>query len=309
MRHMNWRDMWEQLLADEALCSKYPDLFFLSMCGLVFMLGNASCERGFSKQNQLKGPWSTNMGECEDGHNTLDIRMRVAMHAPVLTDDTAVAFCAAASRAYWNGINAVPARANGARAANAKRTENAIGVSQQQAAAKKARIGGSSNRTVEEDESARLTPRPTFSHPTFQVKASQPAAISADGLSGRMLGKLMEKVDDAGVTTCEWRIGRVTKATPITVIAPDGQRQVNTHTVKWRETMPVTSAATGNTAQRVTGDLLDLHICIDSLGPTREWVMVEPIPIAIGPGPSRTRNSAAPKRKAPAAAAAPRARG
>ena len=28
MRHMNWRDMWEQLLADEALCSKYPDLFF-----------------------------------------------------------------------------------------------------------------------------------------------------------------------------------------------------------------------------------------------------------------------------------------
>ena len=307
MRHMNWRDMWEQLLADEALCSKYPDLFFLSMCGLVFMLGNASCERGFSKQNQLKGPWSTNMGECDDGYNTLDIRMRVAIHAPKLTDDTAVEFCAVASRAYWDGIKAVPARAAGAFASHAKRKENAAVNAEQAAAAKKARVDGSSNKTVEKDESARLTPRPKFGHPTFQVKASQPAAIT-DDLKGKMLGKLIEVVDDAGVTTCAWRIGRVTNVTPITVNAPDGQRQVNTHTVQWRETIPVTSAATGNTAQRVTGDLFDLHISIDSLGPTREWAMVEPIPLAIGPGPSRNRASTARKRKAPAAAAAPRAR-
>ena len=201
----------------------------------------------------------------------------------------------------------MPARAAGAFASHAKRKENAAVNAEQAAAAKKARVDGSSNKTVEKDESARLTPRPKFGHPTFQVKASQPAAIT-DDLKGKMLGKLVEVVDDAGVTTCAWRIGRVTNATPITVNAPDGQRQVNTHTVQWRETIPVTSAATGNTAQRVTGDLFDLHISIDSLGPTREWAMVEPIPLAIGPGPSRNRASTARKRKAPAAAAAPRAR-
>ena len=58
--------MWGKLLCDAKLCAKYPDLFFLAAYGLVFMLDNAACERGFSKQNQLKGPWSTKMGECND---------------------------------------------------------------------------------------------------------------------------------------------------------------------------------------------------------------------------------------------------
>ena len=55
-----------KLLCDAQLCAKYPDLFSLAVCGLVSMLGNDSCERGVSKQNQLKGPWSTKMGECND---------------------------------------------------------------------------------------------------------------------------------------------------------------------------------------------------------------------------------------------------
>jgi len=58
--------MWGKLLCDAKLCVKYPDLFFLAAYGLVFMLDNAVCERGFSKQNQLKGPWSTKMGEYND---------------------------------------------------------------------------------------------------------------------------------------------------------------------------------------------------------------------------------------------------
>ena len=43
------------LLRDEAVNARYPDICFLLCAALVFMLSNASCERGFSMQNHIKG--------------------------------------------------------------------------------------------------------------------------------------------------------------------------------------------------------------------------------------------------------------
>jgi hypothetical protein len=51
-------------------------------------------------------------------------------------------------------------------------------------------------------------------------------------MKGAMLGKLLVDVSDGGITTTEWKVGRVVDVTAITVTAPDGTRQVNTHTVK-----------------------------------------------------------------------------
>ena len=109
-------------------------------------------------------------------------------------------------------------------------------------------------------------------------------------MKGAMLGKLFVDVSDGGITTTEWKVGRVVDITAITVTAPDGTRQVNTRTVKWRETVAVTNT----TSHRVTGDVHDLHICIDSLGATREWLMVEQIPAAkpsSRPSGKRKRNA------------------
>ena len=52
-------------------------------------------------------------------------------------------------------------------------------------------------------------------------------------MKGAMLGKLFVDVSDGGITTTEWKVGRVVDVTAITVTAPDGTRQVNTHTAKW----------------------------------------------------------------------------
>ena len=61
------------------VCAKYPDLLFLMMAALVFMLSNACCERGFSMQNIIKGEHSTRM---ENG--TLGARMRIAIEVSKL---------------------------------------------------------------------------------------------------------------------------------------------------------------------------------------------------------------------------------
>ena len=73
----DWRPMWEELLNKKVLCARYPDMFFLAMCALVFMFGNASCERGFSVQNRIKAFNQSNMDT-----DTLDVKMRLAIHAP-----------------------------------------------------------------------------------------------------------------------------------------------------------------------------------------------------------------------------------
>ena len=88
-------------------------------------------------------------------------------------------------------------------------------------------------RPVANDESERLPPSP----PVLQLYSprqgeGQPTEIS-DQMKGAMLGKLLVDVSDGGITTTEWKVGRVVDVTAITVTAPDGTRQVNTHTAKW----------------------------------------------------------------------------
>ena len=61
-------------------------------------------------------------------------------------------------------------------------------------------------------------------------------------MKGAMLGKLFVDVSDGGITTTEWKVGRVVDVTAITVTARDRTRQVNTHTVKWRESMRMESS-------------------------------------------------------------------
>jgi hypothetical protein len=256
-REMEWRPMWEELLGKEVLCARYPDLFFLAMCALVFMLSNASCERGFSYQNRLKGPYQNNM-ETE----TLDVRMRVAIHAPDISDPSAVDFVAKASDAYWLPKKTVPNRAAGAAAANAKRKEIGAAKATQVAAAKKSRIDGSSNAELTADRSKELTMRVAFSSETHVAKDPQPTAITAN-LKGAMLAKLTYDETSAAET---WSVGRVKDVVALSVVGPDGQTQPNTHTIKWQ------IGLTGR------GDIYDLHLSIDSCGLKREWLMVQAKP-------------------------------
>ena len=86
---------------------------------------------------------------------------------------------------------------------------------------------------VANDESERLTPSPPFCSSTHRAKASPPTEIS-DQMKGAMLGKLFVELSDGGITTTEWKVGRVVDVTAITVTAPDGTQQVNKHTAKWR---------------------------------------------------------------------------
>ena len=253
-RDMQWRLMWEELLVKEELCSRYPDLFFLAMCGLVFMLGNASCERGFSVQNRLKGPNQNGMDT-----ETLDVRMRIAIHAPVVTDPGAVDFAAKASDAFWLLRVTHAQRAIGAAVANTKRKENGNAKAAEAAAAKKARIDGSSNQAVDGDRSEELTARVEFTSETHVAMDPQPTSITTD-LKGAILGKLTY---DDETKTETWDIGRVKDVVALSVTGPDGQAQPNTHTIKWQ------IGLTGR------GLVYDLHVSIDSCGPKREWLVVK----------------------------------
>ena len=122
----------------EAACAKYPDLFFLLMAAMVFMLSNASCERGFSKQNDIMGSRSTRV-ETE----TLSVRMRISFDVPTLSFDAADALVATITEDYWSGFTAMPARAAGAAACHTVRREKGAAAAVENRKAKEARIGGS----------------------------------------------------------------------------------------------------------------------------------------------------------------------
>ena len=253
-RHMEWRPMWEELLVEEELCARYSNLFFLAMCALVFMLGNASCERGFSVQNRLKGPNQNRMDT-----ETLDVRMRIAIHAPHVSDPGAVDFAAKASDAFWLPRRTAPARAVSAAASASKRRATGQAKAADAAAAKQARIDGSSNKEVTGDRSEELTARAEFKSETHVAMDPQPTSITTD-LKGAILAKLTY---DEDTKTETWDVGRVKDVTALSVTGPDGQAQPNTHTIQWQ------IGLTGR------GDIYELHVSIDSCGPKREWLMVK----------------------------------
>ena len=95
-RHMSWRPMCKELLLDESIQEKYPNICFLLMTSLVFMLSNACCERGFSLQNHIKGPRSTRMDT-----SMLSYRIRVASQAPSVSSADALAFVEDITDTYW----------------------------------------------------------------------------------------------------------------------------------------------------------------------------------------------------------------
>ena len=97
--------------------------------------------------------------------------MRVAIHVPSDSDASAVDFAAGASSTYWNGVAAAPLRVNGARAANEKRREQGAVNAAEVQTAKNAKIDGSANAPLANDESERLTPRPPFCSSTHRAKA------------------------------------------------------------------------------------------------------------------------------------------
>ena len=53
--------MCKDLVMNDSLILKYPNLLFLMIVALVFMLSNAVSERVFSLQNHIKGDRSTRM--------------------------------------------------------------------------------------------------------------------------------------------------------------------------------------------------------------------------------------------------------
>ena len=86
--------------------------------------------------------------------------------------------------------------------------------------AKDARIGGSSNKELE-DGSAELTARLEFPSEKFQAKATQPTEVS-DSLHEALMAKLM--VDTEGsVRTEKWEVGRIKKAKEVNVTLPWGK--------------------------------------------------------------------------------------
>ena len=253
-RESEWRPQWKALLSDPAKCAKYPNLFFLASCALVFMLGNACCERGFSLQNRLKGTNQNNMNT-----ETLDVRMRIAVHAPKVSEHGAVDFAVQASDAFWLPKRTAPLRVASAMAANAKRKESGEARAAEASAAKKARIDGSSNKEITGDRSDELTARVEFTSETHIAKDPQPTAITTD-LKGSKLAKLTYD-EDTGAES--WDVGRVKDVVAVSVTAPDGQAQPNTHTLKWQIGL------------NGCGDIYDLHVSIDSCGPKREWLIVQ----------------------------------
>ena len=137
--------MCKKILLDERARRLYPHQCFLLAVSLVFMLGNACSERGFSLQNYLKGPLSTRMTTA-----TLSHRIRVAAQAPRVSSDKADAFVADVTDAYWASFKAVPARATSAAASSDLRRKRGQEAAAEKRAKKLARIDGSSNRVGNE---------------------------------------------------------------------------------------------------------------------------------------------------------------
>ena len=230
------------------------------------MLSNASCERGFSKQNDLKGVRSTRMETT-----TLSIRMRVAFDVPELSPGAANALVVTVTEAYWSGITAVPARAAGAAASHAVRRAKGAAAATEKATAKAARIDGSANKQLD-DGSKELTARAEFSSEKYQAKQQQPAAVD-DKLVGGMMAKLMVETD--GDTRTEiWEVGRLKSHKKVAVTLPQGGTTAAAFLFTWQAL---------DAAGRASGDVLtDLSLDLAGCGPKGEWIMVEPKRIQLG---------------------------
>lgn len=224
------------------------------------MLSNASCERGFSKQNGIMGSRSTRM-ETE----TLSVRMRISFDVPALSFDAAGALVATIMEDYWSGFTAMPARAAGAAACHTVRREKGAAAAVEKRKAKEARIGGSSNEQLD-DGSKELTARVEFSSEKYQVKPQQPVTVDGS-LNGGMMAKLM--IETEGETRTEkWEVGRLKSAKKISVALPQGGTTVAAFLFTWQAL---------DAAGRVSGDMLtDLSLDLAGCGPKSEWVMVEP---------------------------------
>ena len=250
--------MCKKILLDERSRRLYPHQCFLLAVSLVFMLGNACSERGFSLQNYLKGPLSTRMTTA-----TLSHRIRDAAQAPRVSSDKADAFVADVTDAYWASFKAVPARATSAAASSDLRRKRGQEAAAEKRAKKLARIDGSSNRALGGDCDA-MPCRVEFSHDTYRVKASQPVEINSS-LVGGLMAKLMVDTE-GGISTERWEVGRVKKAVEVKVPLPEGGTTVSAFLFHWQAL-----------CSRVL--LTDLQLDLSSCGPVREWVMVEPKPI------------------------------
>ena len=99
-----------------AKAQKYPDICFLLCAALVFMLSNASCERGFSLQNHIKGIRMPRMKT-----ETFSCRMRIASDVPGLSAEGVDALVAGVTDTYWSMFPAAPARSAGAAASHVVR--------------------------------------------------------------------------------------------------------------------------------------------------------------------------------------------
>ena len=196
------------------------------MAVLVFMLSNAGCERGFSKQNDIKGIRSFWMETA-----TLSTRMRIAFDVPVLSSDATDALVATVTEAYWSGFTAMPARAAGAAASNAVRRVTGAAAAVAKQVAKTARIDGSSNEELD-DGSKELTARVEFSSDKFQVKPQQPVEIN-DKLVGGMMAKLMV-VTEGQTRTEKWEVGRLKSHKKINVALPQGGVTVAAFLYGWQ---------------------------------------------------------------------------
>jgi len=206
----------------------------------------------------IKGDRSSNMTP-----DTLDVRMRIAIHAPNATDVSAVKFAADVSDAYWLTKTTAPNRAAGAFATHAKRKGTSTVRAAETAIAKRARVDGSSNAALVGDQTEELTARVEFSSETHIQKNAQPTAITAD-LNGGVLAKLTYD-EETGAES--WDIGRVKAVITQSVLGPDGESQTNTTTVKWQIGL------------NGRGDIYELHLSIDSCGPKSEWIMVQSKPL------------------------------
>ena len=270
-RHMSWRPMCKELLLDESIQEKYPNICFLLMTSLVFMLSNACCERGFSLQNHIKGPRSTRMDT-----SMLSYRIRVASQAPSVSSADALAFVEDITDTYWASFKSVPARAISARASAQARRKRGRQIAATKEAAKTARIDGSSNMPMGDDCVAIAPPRRVeFASENFQVKETQPAQINGS-LVGGMMAKLMVTSEEDGTRKEWWEVGRVKNVKTVRVTLPEGGTTVSSFLFHW-QAFKFDSRGRAS----LSGDVLtDLQLDLLSCGRTREWAMVEPKHVA-----------------------------
>ena len=156
---------------------------------------------GFLFRTAFKGPKQNNMGI-----ETLDVKIRLAIHPPKISDPGTVIFAEKASESFWLIKKTAPNRAAGAIAPHAKRKQNGESHKAQVAAAKKARIDGSVNQELADDHSEELTGRMGFSSKTHVTKNPQPTEITTE-LKGGGIYDLHLSIGSCGLKG-EWLIAQ-----------------------------------------------------------------------------------------------------